>query len=1105
MKNVQVKEVLQEIELKTDFKFLYNTNKVNSERIVSVNIRNKKISDVLDELFKDTDIKYVLQNRLIILKAKLVSFKIADSLISFQQQRITGVVKDPNGDPLLGVTVRVKGSIRGTSTDENGRYLLFASPTAILSFTYIGFEDYETPVAGREVIDVTMTEAVEAIDEVVLIGYGEVKRENLTGSVSTVNIESFKNQAPTVNIEQGLQGQVAGLQVTIPNGQPGAAAKIRIRGTSSLSGSNQPLFVIDGIPVVPESNIPRGGTEGQLLGNELANQGLSTPIANLNPNDIESISVLKDASAAAIYGSRAANGVIIINTKRGTKKGKTTFNIDASTIIQQPRTLEVLNAQQFREVWTTAVMNSSRDDAFTRSVLDGSYFGDADTNWENEVGPGTPVSTNVNASLRGGNEKTQFALSLAALNSKSGFEGSESERFTLNLNLNTGGTSALRFGTSIQTSFFDQSSLDGGIVDGIYSYRPDIPVFDEDGNFAFSPNNNFQNPVALAQASNSNKTFLFLGTFFTQLDIVKGLTAETRLSVNYNNGNQVSFYPRFTNRGGWSRLRGNGDGFAQDSRSNSIVLQWQSTLTYKRLFANVHQIDAVLGTTFEEITTSNNKAFGTGFSNKVLSNVTNATVSRGGSSFESGSGLVSYFGRVNYDYDQKYLLTFTARVDGSSKFAEENKYAFFPAAAAAWRISRESFLANSKYVDELKLRASYGLTGQQDFGPYQWRTLFETDDYGGEPSVLLSQLGNSRLKWETTKQLDLGIDFSLFEGRLSGGIAYYRKDTEDAIFPVITPGNTGVTSVLANVGSTRNEGVELLINATLLQSDTFSWDVSLNAARNKNQLTGIAEDFLDDEGFIVGFPGLGGGRLRVGSPIGLIYGYVAEGIFQNQNEIDALNAAAPNGVYQDDETSPGDIRFRDISGPEGVPDGIVNNFDQEVIGNAQPDIFGGFTSTWRYKGFTLAAQFTYSIGNDLLWFSQTRAVNFGSTFAGENKVTDVLNAWTPENPTNQPRLVYRDPNNNGRISSFYVHDASFLRLNTLNLRYTFSRETMDKIGVFDGISIYGIAQNLWTITSYPGANPEGGTLFNNDISGAGRDTNRFPIQKAFTLGINLSF
>ena len=1098
LKDVPLIDLIQEIESKTRYNVFYENTQIDVNQHVTVSGTDQPVGSILSLALRNSGINFKVLKDQIILMKKIST----ESKQIKQQETIQGVIYDSNGVPLLGATIVVKETNVGAVTNLDGEFSIRASEGDILKVTFVGFKEKEVAVGSDNFIEITLQQETGELDEVVLVGYGTNEKRDIIGAVGVVEMENIEAQAPTITVDDALQGQVPGVYVSSANGQPGAPARIRVRGTTSLFGSNQPLYIIDGVPVVPNGNIPVGGTEGGNLGNELNQQGLNTPIGNINTSDIASISILKDASAGAIYGSRAANGVIIIETKKGNFGGEPRFTGEVSVSTQSPRTLDVLNAEQFQQVTTEAIENSTIRNAYAESVLDGSYFGSADTNWEDVLSPSSPITTTLNLNAQGGNQKTSYYTSIGANTQDGVFENTGFDRYSFKLNLDTEISEIWNFGVTSSISYTGQEALDGGVTDRMYIFRPDLPVFDETGHYSVSSGYNLENPAALAQGSNNNQTLLLLTSFFTELELFNGLKAKTQFSLNYNNGIQQSFFPKYTLTGGWSRFSGDGDGYAQESRSQFSNFVWQNTLNYDKVINDVHDISAVLGASWEQSANSFVKAWGTGFTKDELTNITNATVSRDGSSYKSKSGLASYFGRLNYQFDQRYLLTLSGRVDGSSKFAVENKYAFFPAAAIGWRVSEENFMDNVDSVNDLKFRASWGVTGQQDFSAYQWRTLYEADDYGNEPAFVISQLGNDRLKWELSRQFDLGVDFSLFDYRLTGGLGYYVKNTEDAIFPVITPGNTGFGTVLANVGDTSNKGIELQLNADIIRGEDFNWSVGLNASKNSNKLTKISDDFLDEDGFITGFGG--GGRLREGSPIGLIYGYVSEGLFQNQTEIDNLNASAPDGVYQDEATAPGDLRFADISGPEGVPDGVVDNFDQKVIGDTQPDFFGGFTNTFSYKGFSLRALFTYSVGNDLHWFNQARSINYSSSFLGENKTTDVLNAWTPENPSNQPRIVYGDPNNNDRISSYYVHDASFLRLKSLNLSYNFSKDLLDKVGFLNSASLYMIGQNLLTITDYPGADPEASNLYNNDIS-AGRDNNRYPIAKVYTLGLRVGF
>ncbi|HEY8388047.1 MAG TPA: SusC/RagA family TonB-linked outer membrane protein, partial [Parasegetibacter sp.] len=653
---------------------------------------------------------------------------------------------------------------------------------------------------------------------------------------------------------------------------------------------------------------------------------------------------------------------------------------------------------------------------------------------------------------------------------------------------------------SINLSSSTQEAPDNGLLTRLYTFRPDLPVYDANGNYSFSRYNNFENPVAMAQIRNTNKTHLLIGSVFGELNFATNFLLRSTLSINYNIGNFRSYSPGFTSAGGFTRASGNGPGLAQESNNNTLTHLWENTLTYTNRFGQDHSLEAILGASWQGDENRFLKASGKGFpESSILNNLSSATSDFTVGSGSSQSGLISYFGRVNYTFKDRYMLSFSARADGSSKFAEENKWAFFPTVAGAWRISDEDFLEGVNFINELKLRASTGVTGQANFGAYQWRTLFGSTSYGGAPAVTQNQLGNSRLKWELTNQTDIGLDFSLFDYRLSGSFDYYVKNTSDLLYFTNLPGSTGEIRAIGNLGNTQNRGVEITLEGDIIRSNNFNWNLSVNASRNRNKLVSLNEDFTDKSTGIITPPNTGS-KLKVGEPLGLIYGYVADGLFRTQEELDALNAAAGTGLYyQAAATRPGDIKFRDLNG-----DNRVTVADQDIIGNANPDLVGGFTNTFQFKGFSLSALFTYSIGNDLRWGTMATATTFLST-GSENKIALVMDRWTPDNPdATIPRVAYGDPANNGRVSSFYVYDASYLRLKNINLTYTFPQEILSKTRFIRTADIYVNALNLATFTKYPGANPEVSNLYDDDVS-TGLDNSRFPISKAFTIGIRLGF
>lgn len=1005
------------------------------------------------------------------------------------EKKITGVVVSADNIPLSGVSITSANG--GAITDNNGRFTIDAQVNEIITLTSVGYQPLSTRV--KEGIQrLTMIVDQKQIDEVVVIAYGTQNKKDLTGSISTISGKDIAELPPVVGVEQALQGRAAGVMVVQESGQPGSATRVRIRGTSSLLGSNQPLYVVDGIPVVAESNIPDNGAA---INTNMIRQGLNSPLGNINMEDIESISVLKDASATAIYGSRAANGVVIITTKQG--KGTPTYTFSTSLSYQKAQTEKMLNAQQFRELWTEAANNSTSTAAIVQDIKNGSYFGNGNTDWVKEVTPGDPLTKNINFSISGSTEKVRYYSSISAQDQMGSFENAYFKRYSFLLNLNVAASKSINLGTSVNLSSSTQGSPDGALLSRIYSFRPDLPVYDSAGNYSFSDYHNFENPVALATATNVNRTGLLLGSIFGEIKFAKSFTFKSSLALNYNIGKQRSYYPSHTNMGGFTRT-GPGPGFASESSTHSNSTLWENTLNYNRTFRDKHTVTAVAGASWQGDDNEFMNASGKGFPQDfTLTNLSSASEDFFISSYSRQSGLISYFGRVNYQYDNRYMLTLSARADGSSKFAAENKWAFFPTAAAAWRISEENFFEPLHFIDDLKVRASIGVTGQQNFGPYQWRTLFDASAYGGMPAVVQSQLGNSRLKWELTRQTDIGLDFSLFGSRLNGTFDIYEKSTQDLLYFYKAPGNTGSTTVIGNLGNTRNTGIELALDGDIIRNRNFTWNLGVNISQNRNKLVKLNDDFVNKSTGLITPPNTGS-VMELGKPIGLLYGYVAEGIFQTEEEIEKLNAAAGGGFYQAAATAPGDIRFKDIDG-----DGRVTASDQTIIGNAIPDFSGGMTNVFEYKGIRLSSLFVYSIGNDLRWGTQAQAVNFSSA-ALENKMAIVLDRWTPEHGGSLPRAVYGDPNGNGKVSSFYIYDASFLRLKNVHLSYNLPSEMLSRTRFIKTAMVFVSGTNLLTITKYPGANPETSNLYNDDVS-TGLDNSRYPISKVYTVGIRVGF
>jgi len=797
--------------------------------------------------------------------------------------------------------------------------------------------------------------------------------------------------------------------------------------------------------------------------------------------------VLKDASAAAIYGSRAANGVVLITTKKGTKGQKAQIDFGYFTGVQEVFELDqMLNREQYIEMHQQARGNAGLP------LRDPGFFGEADTDWQDQIFRQAAVSQ-YDLSVRGGNESTTYYASFGITEQEGTLKGSGFERYSGRLNLNSEVSDKLSFGTNLAFSYTNSQvqSNDNFIIGPYYTAlraRPDLAVFDEDGGFASA--NTPDNPLAATTYENNVATYRFLGTAFGEYSILPELKIKSSISLDYTLLQQDQYWPT-TTLGGIL----NGNGYAQQGYRQQRNYIWENTLSYEKSFGD-HNLNALLGASWQDNRRKYIIASATDFPNDQLNNFISAATPLLVDGNGNSNGLTSFYSRVAYDYQGKYLATFTARADGSSRFAENNQYGFFPSLGLGWRLSEENFLSDAPWLDELKVRASAGLTGNQEFGDFEWRGLFGSANalYAGSGGLIPSQIANNDLQWETTRQVDVGLDFSLFNARLSGSLGYYLKNTDDLLLNAPVPRNSGFTSVATNIGAVENRGFEIELLGEVVRTENFNWEVGINATRNTNEVIRLVN------GEDIQAAGFGQSIIREGEPLGAFFGFVADGIIRSQEQLDALNTAAPDGVYQTAGTAPGDLLFADING-----DNEITDADQTVIGSAQPDWFGGISSNMSYKGISLTAFFQYSYGNDIVRLNRRDIINFHNA---SNRSAEVLNAWTPDNSDSDlPRNVWGDPNQNRRNSSFYVEDGSFLRLKQLRVSYSLPSSLLSKTPLRT-VRVFAQGTNLFTITNYSGVDPEIST-FNDDAGGNdtntafGVDNNTYPGGQTYTMGINI--
>ncbi len=1023
-------------------------------------------------------------------KILLLGLALAMVISSWAQERvITGkVTSQEDGSSLPGVNVVLKGTTTGTVTDADGKFSINASgANPVLVFSFIGLKTTEVTVGASSVVDVQLEPDAKQLSEVLVVGYGSQIKQDVTGNIASVKGDAIR-QLPVPSFDQALQGRAAGVFVEAGNGKLGQGIKVRIRGASSVSASNEPLYVVDGVPITSQN-----------LSSSVAS---TNPLVDINSNDIESVEILKDASAAAIYGSRAANGVVLITTKRG-KTGKTNFNLGYFTGTSSPTGhREWLNTQEYVELFTEANggLTTSLINRFNRygaapstqpsgvayqSWATPGAAGYVDTNWEDQVFRKDAGIQQLDLSANGGNEKTKFFVSGGFTDQKGILVANSLDRINGRLNLDHQATEKLSIGFNFSLSRTTNKKLSDDNAFStpmqIIALSPMTPVIDPRTNLPSgaldlatgAPNTNYPlyyNPLLNVDYSSRVTTvFRNFGSAYAAYKITNDLTFRSEFGYDLLSQNEENWFGKETSR---NQGTPNGSGF--NAWTQVFNYTTNNFFRYVKTLQENHNIEAIAGMSFQNSNTKYNSVTGQQYPSNAYRKITSAASITAGTSTETAFSFLSYFARANYKFKNKYLVGLSGRVDGSSRFGSDSRYGFFPAASAGWILSEESFMEGAKNIFEfLKLRASYGVTGNAEIGNFPSAGLYSGDaGYAGIPGQRPSQLPNPDLKWERTVQTDIGIDFGILNSRITGELDYYIKNTSDLLLNVNLPGNSGYRTQTRNVGKLENKGIELVINSENLVGD-FKWNTSFNFARNRNKV-------LDLDGQVITGSFLS--RTQEGSPIGIFYGPKYAGV-------DPAN---------------GDALYEIVNADGSITKtNDYNAATQQKFGNPNPDFIAGITNNLSYKGVDFTFLFQGVFGNDIY--------NGGGKFMSangdffDNQTKDQLNRWRkPGDITNVPQARLFGANGTGE-SSRYMMDGTYVRLKTVTLGYNLPASVLNKLK-FSKLRVYASAQNLLTFTKYEGWDPEvNSDSYAQNNTNQGIDFYSAPQAKTITFGINVGF
>ncbi|MEO8568132.1 MAG: TonB-dependent receptor [Ginsengibacter sp.] len=1065
VENVLLQDLIFSIQKKTNVKFIFSANAIKAERIVTYSARDKKIIDFLDEVLKPYNIGYqVLDEKIILypINTSLVpTIKNEEERNAKQQITLSGTVTNDKSEPLPGVTVNERGTQNSVSTDEKGNYSIkVGDGKVVLVFTSTGYEEKEITISGSSVINVALKTAIKALEDVVVVGYGSQKKKDLTGSVSSVDTKDLTS-LPVPSIGEALQGRAAGVQV-LSSGIPGSNVTFRIRGVGTINNSD-PLLVIDGVPT-------------------------DVPLNTLSQNDIANIEILKDASAAAIYGSRGANGVIIITTKRGSAaKNNLEFQMFAGTQ-KASNIVHMLDASQFASLHNEMMENNGQpqNPAYADPVSLGKG-----TDWLNTLFRSAPIQ-NYSLSYSGGSPVSNYYVSGSVLNQDGIVINTGYKRYTIQFNTETKLFDWLKFGNNLtlNTDVKTSGSYD---IRNTMAALPVQPIYFDDGSYSgpvgqSSWYGDILNPIGKASLNkNTTKGYNILGNIYAEINLFKDLKFKSTAGVQALFYDNRSWAPKYN----WQPIP-QPNSYLFEQHNKSLTWLWDNYFTYDTYLNEKHHLTLLAGSSAQnnryDYLNGSIQNFASNTTQQLNNGTTQPTI--GGSASEWA--LLSFIGRANYSYDNKYLVTATLRRDGSSRFGANNKWGWFPSGSVAWRMSEENFMKDVAWISDLKLRAGYGVTGNQNIGNYSFASVLQTVQYnfnGQSVSAVVPQaIPNPNVRWEQVEQTNLGLDASLFGGRVAVTFDAYVKNTDDMLVPMAVPISTGYSDIFVpsvNAGKVQNKGVELSINTENIRGK-FEWNTSFNISYNKNKVLSLN----DSVPLYTGSIGLNQ-NLSIqnsGFPVNEFYGFVTNGIFQNQKDVNTYAVQIP-GADPFNRTSPGDIKFRDLNN-----DGIIDDNDRSYIGDPNPSFIFAMNNSFSYAGFDLDIFLQGVSGNKI--FNANRIYQEGMAVA-QNQTTVVLDRWTGEGTSNtMPRAVFNDPNKNTRVSNRFIEDGSYLKIKNLTFGYTLPRALIQRAKI-SSARVYISCQNLATFTKYTGFDPE--------VPATGIDFNVYPVTRTLSAGINVTF